>query len=203
VVRQQFDVRFLVEGDNFGFGRRRSGNVETLAGLCRRDGLGLEIVPPQLVKGTRVSSNRVRSSLLEGAVWETAECLGRPYRLSGRVIVGQGRGHSLGFATANLDQITTVVPADGVYAVLVLHEGQTWPGACNIGPNPTFREEARKVEVHLIGFDGDLYEQQLTVSFIDRLRDIRPFGSVQELVSQLREDVEQAREVVEESIICP
>jgi riboflavin kinase/FMN adenylyltransferase len=203
VVRRHFDVRFLVEGDNFGFGRRRSGSVETLAGLCRRYGLGLEIVPPQLVGGTRVCSSRVRSSLQEGAVWETAECLGRPYRLSGWVAVGQGRGRTLGFATANLEKITTVIPAGGVYAVLVLHEGQTWPGACNIGPNPTFGEKAQKVEVHLIGFEGDLYGQQLTLSFFERLRDTQPFASVNDLVSQLRDDVEQARQVVKESIICP
>jgi riboflavin kinase/FMN adenylyltransferase len=198
VVREHFHVRVLVEGEYFGFGRERSGNLATLAELCRRDGMALIVVPPVMLGGTRVSSSRVRSELDRGAIREAVECLGRPYRLSGTVAAGQRRGQTLGFPTANLERTTTVVPGDGVYAVAVLHEGTTWPGACNIGPNPTFGEQARKVEVHLIGFQGDLYGRPLTMDFLDRLRDTRPFASAADLRAQLSADIERARRIFEE-----
>lgn len=196
VVRGHFDGRAMVEGVNFGFGRGRGGNVETLAGLCRRDGLSLVVVPPLEVGGEAVSSSRVRAALRRGAVREAAECLGRPYRLTGTVGTGQRRGATLGFPTANLERMGTLVPGDGVYAVRAWREEASWPGAANVGPNPTFGEGARKVEVHLIGFQGDLYGRELSVDFIDRLRDTRPFSSVNELITQLRADVERARAVV-------
>jgi riboflavin kinase/FMN adenylyltransferase len=196
VVRGHFEARAMVEGESFGFGRGRGGNVATLAELCRRDGLGLVVVPPVDVGGQAVSSSRVRAALQRGAVREAAQCLGRPYRLTGTVEAGQQRGAGLGFPTANLGRAQTLIPGDGVYAVRVDRDGTRWPGAANIGPNPTFGESARKVEVHLIGFRGDLYGQGLSVEFIDRLRDTRPFGGVSELVAQLRADVERAREIV-------
>jgi riboflavin kinase/FMN adenylyltransferase len=194
VVRGHFDARAMAEGTNFGFGRGRGGNVETLAELCRRDGLALVVVPPVNIDGEPVSSSRVRSALQRGAVREAAACLGRSYRLNGTVGTGQRRGATLGFPTANLERTATLIPGDGVYAVRVEQDGNSWPGAANVGPNPTFGENARKVEVHLIGFQGDLYGQELAVDFIDRLRDTRPFGGVDELIAQLRADIERARE---------
>ena len=100
--------------------------------------------------------------------------------------LGQRRGQKLGFPTANLDQVPTLIPADGVYAVRALVDDKAWPAAANIGPNPTFAEQARKLEVHLIGFTGDLYGQTtLRLDLVQRLRDTRPFGSAAELVAQL------------------
>lgn len=195
VVRGHFAARAMVEGGSFGFGRGRGGNVVTLAELCRRDGLGLVVVPPLLLGGEAVSSSRVRAALQRGAVREAAECLGRPYRLSGTVEVGRRRGAGLGFPTANLGRTQALVPGDGVYAVRVERDGARWLGAANVGPNPTFGENARKVEVHLIGFRGDLYGQELAVDFLDRLRDTRPFGSVNELTAQLRADVERVKKM--------
>jgi riboflavin kinase/FMN adenylyltransferase len=192
VVRARFDVRAMVEGESFGFGRGRGGNVATLAELCRRDGLTLVVVPPVHVGGEPVSSSRVRAALQRGAVAEATECLGRPYRLIGTVGTGQRRGATLGFPTANLVRTETLVPGDGVYAVGVEHAGRAWAGAANVGPNPTFGENAHKVEVHLIGFQGDLYGRELAVDFVERLRDTRPFAGVNELVAQLRADMERA-----------
>jgi len=108
-------------------------------------------------------------------------------------VVGMRRGRTLGYPTANLGQTRTLVPAEGVYAVRVAGAAGSWPGALNIGPNPTFGEQARKIEVHLIGFEGDLYGQTLGVDFLERLRGTRPFPAVEELLEQLRADVEQAR----------
>jgi riboflavin kinase/FMN adenylyltransferase len=187
----------MVEGTNFGFGRGRGGNVDTLTALCRRDGVAIVVVPPVHLGGEPVSSSRVRSALQRGAVAEAADCLGRPYRLTGTVGTGQRRGAKLGFPTANLERVETLIPGDGVYVVRVYRGDTSWAGAANVGPNPTFGENARKVEVHLIGFRGDLYGHELSVDFVERLRDTRPFGSVNELVAQLRADIERARKVVE------
>lgn len=198
VIQERLEARALVEGTNFGFGRGRAGDVTTLAQLCEPAGIRLKVVPPLILDGIEVSSSRIRSALTAGNVREAALLSGRSYRLHGLVGRGQRRGQQLGFPTANLEQPRTLVPGEGVYAVRVPHEGKIWSGAANIGPNPTFGEYARKVEIHLIGFQGDLYDQPLAVDFVERLRDTRPFQSAGELVEQLRRDIEQARRIVSE-----
>ena len=192
VVHDRFAARAAVEGMNFGFGRNREGNVGRLAELCRAAGIALVVAPPVRVDGVDVSSSRVRAALLTGDVAAATQLLGRLYRLQGTVGVGQRRGRTLGFPTANLHQTETLVPGDGVYAVLANVDGTAWPGAANIGPNPTFGEHARKVEVHLLGYEGDLYGKPLTVDFVQRLRDTRPFNGAEDLKAQLQQDVEQA-----------
>jgi riboflavin kinase/FMN adenylyltransferase len=193
VLCARMKVRGLVEGGDFGFGRGRSGSVATLQQLCRTAGVELAVVPAAQSGGGPISSTRVRAALEAGAVETARELLGRPYRLHGRVGVGQQRGRGLGFPTANLGPLFTLAPADGVYAVRAHHAGSSWPAAANLGPNPTFAEQARKVEVHLIGFEGDLYGRDLAVDFLARLRDTRAFAGVPDLLAQLRDDVEQAR----------
>jgi riboflavin kinase/FMN adenylyltransferase len=197
VVQRGLAARALVEGFNFRFGHQREGTVATLQTLCQAAGLGLMVVPAFECKGTIASSSRVRTALLQGDVRAAADLLGRPYRLRGTVGTGQQRGQKLGFPTANLAGVETVVPGDGVYAVRVRHKGTIWPGAANVGPNPTFGEKARKIEVHLIGFQGDLVGQELALDFVERLRDTRAFAAVNQLVEQLRLDVERARRLAE------
>ncbi len=195
VVCTGLGARAVVEGTNFGFGRNREGNIETLAALCREAGLEFTVVQPVLAGGRPVSSSRVRDTLVRGDARTAAELLGRPYRLRGLVGTGQRRGRTIGFPTANLEQIDTLVPRDGVYAVRV-HRGQRiHAGAANIGSNPTFGEHVRKVEVHLLDFQGDLLGETLAVDFLDRLRDTRPFAGASELVEQLQRDVELARQI--------
>jgi riboflavin kinase/FMN adenylyltransferase len=196
VIRGQLNTRALVEGTNFGFGRNREGDVETLARLCEPAGIRLTVVPPVVFDGQEASSSRVRSLLTDGAVREAAALLGRSYRLHGTVGTGQRRGQKLGFPTANLEQLLTLAPGDGVYAVRVpagAGLARPYAGAANVGPNPTFGENARKVEVHLIGFQGDLYGQRLAVDFVERLRDTKSFAGIEELVAQLRRDIEEAQ----------
>jgi riboflavin kinase/FMN adenylyltransferase len=196
VLQQRFEVRALVEGSNFGFGRGREGNVAMLAQLCQAAGVGLAVVPPVFIEGQEVSSSRVRAALLAGAVEEAALLLGRPYRLRGVVGRGAGRGRVLNFPTANLESLGSLAPGDGVYAVRVEADGRTRAGAANVGPNPTFGEHTRKVEVHVIDFTGELYGRPLAVDFVRRLRDTRPFAGVAELTAQLGRDVEQARQTI-------
>jgi riboflavin kinase/FMN adenylyltransferase len=197
VIRQRFAARVLVEGANFGFGHNREGDVNTLAELSRQAGIDPPVIVPFLqLGGAPVSSSRVRSALVRGQVDEAAELLGRPYRLRGPVGEGQHRGQTLGFPTANLQHLPTLIPGDGVYAVSVSWAGNGRAGAANIGPNPTFGEQERKVEVHVLDFQGDLYGRVIAVDFIQRLRDTRPFAGKDQLIAQLREDVEKARRIV-------
>lgn len=193
VLRDQIRPRVMVPGFNFAFGHNREGTVARLAEFCREAHIGFVQVEPAQVGGETISSSRIRAALGAGDVRLAAVLLGRPYTLDGSVVKGQQRGQKLGFPTANLEGIETVLPANGVYAGRARVGEQDWPAALNIGANPTFGEDARKIEAHLIGFDGDLYGQKLGVEFIERLRETRPFGSVQELVAQLQKDVAEAR----------
>jgi len=196
IVCDRLRAKAMVEGPNFFFGHNRAGNVELLEILCRRSGIELEIVQPLVIDDEYVSSSRVREAIRRGEVAEAHHLLTRPYRIRGMITHGAGRGAKIGFATANVDAIDTLIPAEGVYAGLAFAPHGVWPAAINIGGNPTFGENAHKVEVHLIGFHDSLYGQPLEVDFIDRLRDIQPFDSVEALKNQLEQDVQRTREFV-------
>jgi riboflavin kinase/FMN adenylyltransferase len=189
IILQEMRARALVEGFNFGFGRGRQGTIEVLRELCTKNNVTLTLMPPHEALGAPVSSSRVRADLLAGAVDVVRELLGRPYRITGVVGTGQKRGATLGFPTANLHEIATLVPGNGVYAVRALHEGKARPAAANLGPNPTFGEDARKVEAHLLGFTGNLYGKCLSLDFLKKIRDTKPFVSAQELIGQIQKDV--------------
>ncbi|HEY2412535.1 MAG TPA: bifunctional riboflavin kinase/FAD synthetase [Pirellulaceae bacterium] len=189
IVREKLAARAMVEGPNFFFGHNRAGNIETLGQLCQTAGISLEIVPPVMVAGHIVSSSRVRAAIQAGDVDLARQLLTRPYRVRGMVTHGAGRGAKLGFPTANLAGIDTLLPAQGVYAARAFSAAGQWPAAINIGPNPTFGEQALKIEAHLIGFDGSLYGQPLELEFLSRLRSIRPFESIEALKNQLHHDI--------------
>jgi riboflavin kinase/FMN adenylyltransferase len=199
VLRRQLGARALVEGPNFRFGRGREGDVELLRRLCAEAGVELAVVPPVTVNGTVASSGLVRAALLRGDVKAAAELLGRHYRICGVVGTGQKRGRTIGFPTANLGQVGTVVPGDGVYAAYAFDEaGKAWPATVNVGGNPTFGEHARKIEAYLLDFSGDLYDKPLSLGFVQRLRETKTFAGKHELVEQLRRDAERAREMLED-----
>jgi riboflavin kinase / FMN adenylyltransferase len=196
IVLGELQARGLVEGPNFFFGHGRAGDIHTLEQLCRQAGLVLEIVPPVTIEGQMVSSSVVRSLISGGRIAEAVALLGHPYRVRGTVVSGAERGRQLGFPTANLDGIHTLLPPDGVYAGVAHHAGRRYPAAVSLGPNTTFGEDARKLEVYLIGFSGDLYGHELDLDFIERLRDMRSFANIEELRQQLEQDVEQTRQLV-------
>ena len=196
VVLRGFDAKVVVPGFNFAFGHNREGTVERLLAMCQAAGRRCVPVPPLTVGEQPVSSSRIRAELLDGNVAAAAELLGRPYRVQGTVTTGQRRGQALGFPTANLEGVQTLVPANGVYAARVSRAEGTWAGAANIGPNPTFGEQVRKIEVHLIDFQGDLYGAWLSMDFIERLRETRKFAGPAELVQQLQADIAAARRLV-------
>jgi riboflavin kinase / FMN adenylyltransferase len=195
VIRRQLGARGMVEGPNFAFGHDRQGDVRSLADWCAEAAIDFEVVEAAVIEDCLVSSSLIRQLVSEGQVREAHRFLGQPHRVRGTVAHGAGRGAGLGFPTANLERIDTLIPADGVYAALAWIEGQVLgvPAACNIGPNPTFGEHARKVEAHLIGFEGDLYGKMVELDFLERLRGTRKFSSLDDLLQQIQADVDQAR----------
>lgn len=196
VIARQLGAKAVVEGYDFRFGRGRGGTNEILRALCTAAGIAFEEVSKRTFNGEPVSSSRVRAALASGDVSRAAELLARNYRIVGTVITGANRGRTIGFPTANLDNVETFLPGNGVYAVRATVDGRDWPAAANVGPNPTFGEDARKIEVHLIDFSGDVYGKPMGVEFVARLRDTRPFGGVAELVEQLKRDIEHAKRVL-------
>jgi riboflavin kinase/FMN adenylyltransferase len=198
VVVRQFRAKALVEGSDFRFGRGRAGDVDFLKSCCRVAGLAFEIVPPVHLDNEPVSSSRVRTAIAAGQIATANRLLDRPYAIAGTVVAGAKRGRTIGIPTANLDRVPTLIPAVGVYACRASIDGRAWPAAANVGPNPTFGEDERKIEVHLIGFEGDLYGRELTVEFLEFLRPVRPFPNVNDLVAQLQADVARAAAVASE-----
>lgn len=198
VLRGRLGVRGMVEGADFRFGARRAGDVGLLETLCGRDGIGLEIVPPVVAGGEPVSSSRLRGLVAAGRIAEANALATAPYRLTGEVIHGAKRGAAIGFPTANLGGIATLLPAAGVYAAhatVIDGPGGRFPAAVHIGPNATFGETTVSIEAHLIGFAGDLYGRTLHVDFLERVRDTRRFASVDDLKAQLSADVAAAASI--------
>ena len=190
VLLERLGAERVSVGENFRFGAKAKGDPEMLEG---RSEFETRVVPLIEVDGETVSSSRIRALVAAGEVDEALRCLGAPFMLEGEVVEGDKRGRELGFPTANLvpdDRL--VIPGHGVYAAYA--NGR--PAAVNVGVRPTF-ESGRGVliEAYLIDVDEDLYGQNLRVAFVSRLRGERRFPSVEELIAQMRLDVEEARAV--------
>ena len=204
VIIGQFGARGMVEGPNFGFGRDRGGTRPSWPPGAPRPGSSSRPPPPPW--STTNSSPRRASA----ASWPK-DPPPRPRGCSGARIAsggssrGAGRGAGLGFPTANLDRIEVLIPADGVYAARAYLPGASSPlaAACHVGANATFGEQARNVEAHLIGFEGDLYGQEVELDFLDRLRPSRRFDGPEELLAQVRLDVERAAAVCSLDEVTP
>ncbi len=193
-------VEELVIGYDHGFGRGRSGDVDTLRKLGGELGFAVDVVEPVTAADGPVSSTAIRDAIAEGRMREATDQLGRPYSVRGVVVRGDGRGKQLGFPTANLrvSNGDKLVPPAGIYAVRGVLRTGTHDGALHIGPRPTFRGSPPTVELHLLEFDGDLYGEAVRVDFVQRLREVRPFESADALIRQMEADVQETRRVLEE-----
>jgi riboflavin kinase/FMN adenylyltransferase len=156
----------------------------------------LEVLIPHMEGEQMASSSRVRRAIEQGDLELAASLLTAPYRITGKVITGDRRGRTIGFPTANLSDIETLLPKPGVYAAQARAAGGVFPSAVNIGSRPTFGDAKISVEAHLIGFSGDLYGEQVDLDLVTRLREIQPFGTIEDLKSQLAIDVAHAKEAV-------
>ena len=188
----------LVIGYDHRFGKNREGGFEYLSQHADRYGLEVEEIPREDVDAVGVSSTRIRRALLSGDIATANRHLGYPYTLTGTVARGQQLGRTIGFPTANLelDEPAKLVPARGVYAVLATTaDGDVQQGMLNIGVRPTVGGNlAQTIEVHLLDFSGDLYEQSLTLQLVARLRDEQKFNGLDELKAQLAKDADAARQ---------
>ncbi|HEX6307918.1 MAG TPA: bifunctional riboflavin kinase/FAD synthetase [Longimicrobiales bacterium] len=192
---RRLGMRHLVIGFDHGFGRGRSGDANALRIIAAELGFGIEVVGPVHSNGERISSSRIRRLLQEGNVTEAARALGRPYAMTGTVVRGQGQGRKLGFPTANLaiDHTDKLVPHEGIYAVRAALRDRFVDGVLHLGPRPTFAGLPPSIELHLFDFDADIYGERVAVRFIDRLRDIARYESVEALVHAMEADCERAR----------
>ncbi len=192
----------VVVGENFRFGHRAAGDLEELERLMRS--LGAEAYSVLVRSGDEkagISSTRIRELVAGGEVEEAAKLLGRPYLLRGEVIVGDRRGRSIGFPTANVvPDPAVVVPPRGVYAGFVRVGEVVHPACTNVGVAPTFERGKSRVEAYLIDFEGDLYERVVDVSFVRRIRAEKRFSGVDQLKEQIARDVEEARRITNDTI---
>jgi riboflavin kinase / FMN adenylyltransferase len=200
ILLGRLGVEELVIGYDHGFGRGRSGDVDTLVEIGQELAIAVDVVSPVLSGDVPVSSSRIRRALLARDVEGARGGLGRPYSIRGLVIRGDGRGRSLGFPTANLWVPVNgkLIPPPGVYAVRAGVRKGGHGGAIHIGPRPTFTGSRPTIELHLLDFEGDLYGEEVRVEFIRFLREVKPFASASALVDQLRSDVEATRAALEE-----
>jgi riboflavin kinase/FMN adenylyltransferase len=197
VLVHGLNARHIVVGDDFHFARRREGSVKDLLRVAPALDLTIEQVPSILVDETRVSSTAIREALALGDLERATALLGRPYRMSGRIIRGRQVGRSLGYPTANVDLRRRRSAVMGIYAVRVhgLPEGPV-DGVASVGTRPTFALVKPVLEVHLMDFDRDIYGEYIHVDFIRHLRDEEKFDSVEDLVAQMKIDEENARSVL-------
>jgi riboflavin kinase / FMN adenylyltransferase len=203
VLLARCQVKELVIGHDHGFGRGRSGDVETLRRLGKSHGFEVDVVDPVDFGGQHVSSSRIRRAVAGGDLATAAAMLGRPYGVVGRVGQGERRGRLLGVPTINLSELPPrkLLPPDGVYAVRVEWRGGRAGGMMNQGPRPTFGDGRRVLEAHIFGFDGNLYGEWVRIEWVERLRDVERFASAEQLQKQLERDRTRAQAALAAAVI--
>ena len=184
-----------VTGEDFRFGYRASGDSRRLDTLMRAAGGEAVALSPVLFRGTPISSTRIRRALEVGDCETASALLGRPYSVTYPIRHGDSRGHTLGFPTANqVPPFWRMLPARGVYRTAVtLDDGSTYVGVSNVGMRPTVDGEETRIETHILDFEGDLYAQSMTVSFLARLRGEMKFSSLEALSEQIQKDCQEVR----------
>lgn len=195
VLREALNTQHVVVGHDFRFGKNRAGDAAWLSAR-----FSTRVVPPVEVDGERVSSSRIRAMIAEGKLAEANRLLGRPFSIEGFVVPGNQRGATLGMPTANLAPLESVVlPRNGIYAGTATVEGKVFPAAISVGERPTIPDAGFAIEAHLLDYaGGPLYGRAMRLELARRLRDEEHFQSVDEMLAQMRRDVEAVRHVVED-----
>ena len=192
-------IKHLYVGDDFRFGKGRAGNVDLLRKMGAESGFTVDYLPTVSLKDERISSTRVRNALSAGDLDEAEACLGRRYRICGRISHGDKRGRTIGFPTANVDLHRKVSPLKGVFAVKVYGvEGEdVLSGVANIGNRPTVEGDSRYLlEIHLFNFSREIYGQHVQVEFVQPIRDEKRFDSFEQLRQQIEHDADEARRIL-------
>ena len=194
ILVKGLDARFLVVGDDFRFGAKRSGDFSLLVDEGRKLGFEVESMDSVMAAGIRVSSTAVRDALGTGQIELAATLLGRPYSISGRVIHGDKLGRDIGFPTANIQMKHNRPPVSGIFAVELNGLDGSLPGVASLGVRPTVKQNGvATLEVHLFDFDRDIYGKHVRVDFLHKLREEKKFESMETLIAQIGQDVEDAK----------
>jgi riboflavin kinase / FMN adenylyltransferase len=186
----------MVVGHDFSFGKKALGDIPFLKRMGSKMGFFVECVDPVIINGEVISSTRIRKQIQSGDISGAASLMLHPYRIKGPVIHGMARGKGLGYPTANIVPNKALLPAYGVYAVRVYNEEQVWDAIVNIGNNPTFGDVSTSIEAFLFDFEGDLYNKDITVEFIEHIRGEIKFADKRYLVEQIEADCLKAREIL-------
>ncbi|MBM4493382.1 bifunctional riboflavin kinase/FAD synthetase [Rhodococcus hoagii] len=211
ILVERLHVSEVVVGENFTFGRKAAGNVDLLRRTGARFGFAVDGVNLLAEHAVTFSSTYIRSCVDAGDVAAAAEALGRPHRVEGVVVHGDGRGRGLGFPTANIaPPMYSAIPADGVYAAWftvlgpgpvegTVEPGKRYAAAVSVGTNPTFSGRTRTVEAFVLDREADLYGQHVAVDFVQRVRGMEKFDSVEALIEEMGRDAEKARAILAEA----
>ncbi|MBI3557347.1 MAG: bifunctional riboflavin kinase/FAD synthetase [Deltaproteobacteria bacterium] len=200
ILVKRLSAHAIYVGYDFGFGKNRSGTLDMLRGFCQAEGVELHVAKPLKIDGEICSSSRIRAHLKAGDVTSANKLLGREFFYRGVVVRGNGRGHKIGFATANVKTDSKLRVKEGVYATLAKFKGEVFKSVTNVGRQPTFNKDSEvpvAVETHLFDFERDIYGEVLEVRMVERLRDEIRFDGVENLVKQIRTDVEAVRKILE------
>lgn len=201
ILLERIGLKHLVVGYDYAFGKGRSGSIEFLRDQGRSKGFKVDVFGPVQKNGQVISSTRVRQHVLSGDVEGVVSLLGRHFNFEGQVVHGDGRGHHLGFATANIFTEKELIPASGVYACIAMVDGREYKSVVSIGCKTTFGEHPLTIEAHLFDFDQDVYDQTMRLYFVKKLRDQKTFSDKEALIDAIKQDVEQAHHCLERSRI--
>jgi riboflavin kinase/FMN adenylyltransferase len=203
ILVNRIGVKSIVIGNDYCFGKKREGNIQLLQEYGNEFGFSVQIVPWEAVDSlsqTRISSTAIRKAVASGNLKQARQMLGRSYQVRGTVQRGRNRGGSqVGFPTANLKLYDELKPLSGVYAVNVIYNDKRYSAVANIGYAPTFNDQEYTLEIHLIDFTGNLYDQTIRVNFIEHLREEIKFDSIGALTDQIKKDIQNARIILDTS----
>jgi riboflavin kinase/FMN adenylyltransferase len=196
VLLDSLKMAYIFVGHDFTFGKGKTGSIDLLTRLGEQYNFGVEEKGAVVVDGILVSSTMIRNVIQMGRVKDAATLMGRDFSVSGRVVRGVGRGRQLGFPTANLDYRGRLMPLGGVYVTWVNVDGRVFWGVANLGNNLTFGARIFTFEVHILDFDEDIYDKEIEVGFIDRIRHVVKFSGPDELVRQIQDDITVAEGII-------
>ncbi|WP_158583349.1 bifunctional riboflavin kinase/FAD synthetase [Salinisphaera sp. Q1T1-3] len=203
LIARRLGARAVLVGDDFRFGHRRAGDVETLAAFAEQRGIERMSLPDVCFEGERVSSSSVRQALVNGHVEQAARLLGRPYRISARVVAGQQLGRTLGFPTANLRLHRPSALRYGVYAVRVgLPDGREVGGAASFGVRPAVNGDEPLLEIYLLDFAESIYGWRLDVRFVEFIRPEADYDSMDDLVADINNDIAEVRRILNQPSVA-
>ena len=192
-------MKVIIEGYDWRFGKDRKGDVNLLRKMSAENGFEVEQLNGVEMDGQIISSTLIRELILNGDLKRTDRYLGRSYSVTGVIVGGNRLGREMGFPTANIEPHHEAIPPNGIYAVWVDMDGDRKPGTLNIGYKPTVTEERRRtIEVHIMDFYRDIYNEEIEITFVEKLRDEKKFPSIEALSAQIKKDVEKARSILVE-----